>query len=1103
MKRLYGLLSVLFIFSVQLVFAQTIEVHGKITEAGGAAIPDASVNIKGTKNGTRAGTDGSFRINAKSGVTLIISAVGFAPKEVIASADNINISLAQDVQGLSEVVVTALGIKREKRSLGYATQTVGNDALNKSGSGNPLSELNGKVSGLTVINSSGDPGGSTYIRLRGATSLTGNNQPLMVVDGVPIDNTVNNYDPTFNGFQSSGANADLLGGAQPTNRGVDINPDDIESVTVLKGPAATALYGIQASSGALIITTKKGKMGKRGTSVSFNSSVTIDKVSHLPGLQNKYSQGSGGTYAPPESGSSLSWGALIDTLAWDGSTSYAYDRNGNIAGKSSLSAKVPVTPYDRYAFFQKGVTYNNNISLTGNTEKSSYRLGLGNVYQTGIIPLSKYVKTTFSLNGQSAISDKFSISGGVTYINSANNKTQQGSNLSGVMLGLTRTPATFDNSNGVLKASDPASYILPDGSQRNYRGGGGYDNPYWSVNKEPFTSNLNRVFGYGQANYQLADWIGFTYRLGGDVYFQGDKNAYDINSRAFASGAVYLTDYTNSQYNSDFTINLKKQLTSKLSGSLIIGHNYFVLNQSNRFSSGTTLALPNFLDISNASSYLSSESEVRKRTQAFYASLDVAYNSMLYLTISGRREETSTLPASNNIFYYPSASLGWVFTELASLKNNSILSFGKVRASISKTGKDAAPYSLTTPYTTAGFNDGFTGGVNFPINSVPGYQISSAITTIGGGQVLKPEHTYSYEGGADLGFLKNRINLSFTAYYSKTTDDIYPISLPYSTGFAGKVVNAGSIQNKGLEVTLNTTPVKIKDLQWDVNFNWSRNVSKVLALYNGQDRFLIAGFGGGEAEIDAAVGQPYGVIYGNTTPHSDLNNIKSPLLIDDIKSDPNYGQPLAAGIGPNMVIGNTNPKWIGAVISTLTYKDFTFGAQVDIKHGGDMWNGTRGALANKGTALETANRGSNVVFNGLLGHLDNNGNVVHYASDGVTEVAGPGAANDPKNVTAYSQYYWQNIGSSFGGGQDFDIENAGFTRIRQVSLTYQLPKVLIQKMHFVNFSLTIFANNLHVWTKYDGVDPETSLTGPANAQGLDYFNNPGTKSYGVRLNLGF
>ena len=1103
MKRLYGLLSVLLLFVVQVSLAQTIEVRGKITDATGTAIPDASINIKGTKTGAKAGADGSFKLNAKPGATLVISAIGFASKEMPASADNLTIALNTDAQGLSEVVVTALGIKREKRSLGYATQTVGSDALNKSGSGNPLSELNGKVSGLTVINSSGDPGGSTYIRLRGATSLTQNNQPLMVVDGVPIDNTVNNFDPTFNGFQSSGANADLLGGAQPTNRGVDINPDDIESVTVLKGPAATALYGIQASSGALIITTKKGKMGKRGTAVSFNSSVTIDKVSHLPGLQTGYSQGEGGQYLAPETGASISWGAKIDTLSWDGSGTYPFDLHGNIVGKSDPTAKIPVTPYDRYKFFQTGVTYNNNISLTGNTEKSSYRLGLGNIYQNGIIPLSKYVKTTFSLSGQAAISDKFNISGGVTYINSTNDKTQQGSNLSGVMLGLTRTPATFDNSNGASSAKDPSSYLLADGNQRNYRGGGGYDNPYWSVNKEPFTSKLDRFFGYGQASYKLADWIEFNERLGGDVYFQNDKNAYDINSRAFAAGAVYLTDYGNRQFNSDFTINLKKQLTSKLSASLILGHNYFVLNQSNRHISGTTLALPDFLDVSNAAAIQSSEAEVRKRTMAFYGALDVAYNNMLFLSVSGRREETSTLPASNNVFFYPSASLGWVFTELPALKNNSILSFGKVRASIAGTGKDASPYAITTPYSTATFLDGFTGGVTFPVNGVPGYQISSGTTTIGGGQVLKPEHTYSYEAGADIGFLKNRINLSFTGYYSKTTDDIYPINLPYSTGFAGKVVNAGSIQNKGLEVTLNTTPVKSKDLQWDVNFNWSRNVSKVLALYNGQDRFLIAGFGGGEAEIDAVVGQPYGVIYGNTTPHSDLNNTKSPLLIDDIKTDPNYGQPLAFGVGPNLVLGNTNPKWIGSVISTVTWQGFALSAQVDVKHGGQMWNGTRGALANKGTAIETANRGSSVVFNGLMGHLDDNGNVVHYAADGATEVAGPGAPNDPKNATTFTEYYWQNIGSSFGGGQDFDIEDAGFTRIRQLSLTFQFPKSLLQKMRFQNLSFTVFANNLHVWTKYDGVDPETSLTGPANAQGLDYFNNPGTKSYGIRLNLGF
>ena len=462
-----------------------------------------------------------------------------------------------------KVVVTALGIKREKRSLGYATQSIGSDQLNKSGSGNPLSELSGKASGITVINSAGDPGAGTYVRLRGVTSITGNNQPLMVIDGVPVDNSINNFDPTNLGFKASGANGDLTGGAQPSNRGIDINPNDIESVTLLKGPAATALYGIQAASGAILITTKKGSAipGRHGASVTLNSSVTFDKVSNLPSLQNQFSQGSGGQYSGPENGGSISWGAAIDTLSWDGSTDYPFDKHGHIVGKSDPSAKIPVVPYDTYSFFKTGVTYNNNIALSGGNDRGAYRMSLGNLYQTGIIPKSKYVKSTFSISGQSKLTNKLNASGGVTYTNSANDKVQQGSSLSSIMLGLTRTPPTFDNSNGLSNpANDPRSYSFTDGSQRNYRGGGGYDNPYWTVNKNPYRSDLDRVFGYGQVTYDLFDWMNFTYRLGGDIYSQSDKNAYDIGSNQFPSGVIYLVDYFNRQFNSDFTINMKKTL---------------------------------------------------------------------------------------------------------------------------------------------------------------------------------------------------------------------------------------------------------------------------------------------------------------------------------------------------------------------------------------------------------------------------------------------------------------------------------------------------------------------------------------------------------------
>lgn len=1106
MQRFLSLFTAL-MFVGTLAFAQNREITGKVVDSkDGTPLPKVSVRVKGTNRGTSTSVDGTFSVEAANAVMLEISGVGYQSTTVAASPGQVlNVELTLEVKSLNEVVVTALGIKREKRSLGYASQTVGAEQLNKSGTGNPLSELSGKASGVTVINSAGDPGAGTYIRLRGVTSITGNNQPLMVIDGIPVDNSINNFDPTNSGFQASGANGDLTGGAQPTNRGVDINPNDIESINLLKGPAATALYGIQAASGAIVITTKKGSAiaGKRGATVSVNSSLTFDKVSNLPPLQSLFSQGSGGQYLPPESGASISWGAAIDTLSWDGATDYLFDKHGNIVAKSDPSAKIPVTPYDRYAFFQTGYTYNNNVAVSGGNDKGTYRMSLGNLYQTGIIPKSKYVKSTFSLSGTSRLSDKLSASGGITYTNSTNDKVQQGSSLSSIMLGLVRTPATFDNSNGLSNAgNDPGSYELPDGSQRNYRGGSGYDNPYWNVNKNPYTSDLDRVFGYGQVSYNVNDWINFSFRVGGDIYAQSDKNAYDIGSNQFPAGVIYLIDYFNRQFNSDFTVSAKRSLTKDISASLLLGHNYFTLNQHNRFLQGNSFLAPDFYDISNVASFLSGEAKIRKRTMAFYGDLDLSYKRSLYLTLTARSEESSTLPARNNTFFYPSVNMGWVFTELKGLKDNNVLSFGKLRASFAQVGKDAPAYSLTSPFLTTSLKDGFTTGITFPFpGNIGGYQISSAITTLGNPD-LKPESTSSYEGGFDLGFLNDRISLNATAYYSKSKDVIFPISLPYSTGYAGKLLNAATITNKGIEVTLNTTPVKTASgLKWDLNVNWSTNRNLVVSLAPGFDRFFVAGFGGGEAEIDAVAGQPYGVIYGNTTPHVVLTDLNSPLLITDDPTDPGYGQPVAFGQGPLMVIGNTNPKWIGSIISNLEFKGFAFGVQLDVRHGGQVYNGTRGALTNKGTAAQTSNRGQPVTFQGLLGHLDANGDVVHFAPNGVTEMPGAGVANTVQ--TTYSQYYWQNIWNSFGAGQEMDVEDGSYTRLRQVSLSYELPKSLLTKSPFAGLAVTFFANNVKLWTKYDGVDPETSLAGPANAQGLDYFNNPGTKSYGIRLSVGF
>ncbi|MGZ3860862.1 MAG: SusC/RagA family TonB-linked outer membrane protein [Flavisolibacter sp.] len=1101
------LLSIL-LFCSMAVLGQTRKITGQVKDDKGEVLPFATITEVGTTNAVQADQNGSYTITVQPGARVTATASGHQAQTLTANADVLNFSLPSGEAQLQEVVITALGIRREKRSLTYATQTIGSDQINKSGTGNPLSELEGKAAGLTVINSAGDPGSGTYIRLRGVTSITGDNQPLMVIDGVPIDNSINNYDPTSATPNTSGANSNLTGGTIPSNRGIDLNPNDIESITVLKGPAATALYGIRAASGALIITTKKGAAGQK-MSVEFNSSANWSTTNKLPDLQDKFSQGSGGIYRGPKSGNSgrrVTWGAALDTLFWDGNPN-EWDPHGNIVGKSSPLAKIPVTPYDRYEFFKTGYALNNNIALSGSTDRSSFRASVGNIYQTGVIPKTKYNKTTFSINGQTRLNEKLSINGSMNYITSYNDKVQQGSNVSGVMLGLLRTPPTFDNSFGLSNAKDnEAAYVIAStGAQRNYRGGGtSYDNPYWTVNRNPFAERLNRVLGNLQTTYQFADWIGMSYRFGGDVYSQDDKNFYDINSNAFPSGKGIINEYFNNQYNSDFTINLKHSFKEDLSGTLLLGHNYFYTYSSGRTTIGDGLIAPKFFDISNALTYTSVESDAVKRTMALYADAELAFRNMLYLSLTGRRETSSTLPENNRNFFYPSAGLTWLFTEMGGLKNKKdFLSYGKLRLSYAQVGKDAPVFGSKTYYVPGAISDGFTSGILFPINNgVPlgGYQITSNISVIGNPD-LKPEKTSSYEVGTELGFLKSRINFVGTYYYSKTQDAIFTVPFTYTTGYASKLLNAGEITNHGLELSLNTTPVKARNFNWDLNFNWSMNRNKVTKLYPGVDKILVAGFQNGE--IDAFQGKPFGQIFGsvyvraNASASTTSKELPSgALLINDNASDPGYGMPIVAA--QNAIIGDVNPKWQGSVINNLTFKGLTLGFQVDIRHGGNIWNGTRGALSYFGTSKETDNRGSSKVFSGVSGHLNANGEVVHFDASG-NEVAGPGGLNTVSTVL--NQYYWQNIGSSFIGPSEPDVEDGSFVKLRQVSLTYGFPASFIGKT-FKTLSLSVFVNNILIHTNYTGVDPETSLAGPANGQGLDYFNNPGIKTYGIRLNVG-
>ncbi len=1104
MKQIVRLAAVLFgMMLCSSLQAQSRVITGTVNDPNGKPLPFLAVQVKGTTIGTYTDTAGKFTLTVdQTAKTLTLSYPGMKNQEV-AITDNMTIAMASDALGLDEAVVQAVGISYEKKSIGYAEQNVGGDQVTNTGTGNMMNELEGKVSGLSVVSSAGDPGAGTFINLRGITSLTGTNQPLMVVDGIPIDNSINNYDPTGQGSLASGAAGNLTGGTQPTNRGIDINPNDIENIEVLKGPAATALYGIQAANGAIVITTKKGGKNKDGgLGIDFSSSLGWSMVNKLPDRQNQWAQGDAGVWDGPQgaSGRRLSWGPAIDTMFWTG-TPNAYFKDGSgMVGKSSAHTGSAVTPFDAYNFFQTGVANDNNISLSNGNDRSSYRVSMGNLKQTGVIPGSDYRKTNFSINGMMNLSKKMSIEGSVSYINSLTDKVQQGSNISSVMLGLLRTPITFDNSYGQKNPVDSSAYELPAAfgvdKQRDYRGGPGYDNPYWTVNRNPFTSQLNRVMGYTMLNYHLLDWITLSYRVGGDVYFQDDKNAYDIGSNAFQGGAVFMNQYFNSQFNSDFLVTMSKQFSDKFKGTLILGQNYFQLNNMNRFEEGTGFVVPDFLDLSNSTSFLAGEAEAEQRRSALYFDLQLAYANQLFLTVTGRDETSSTLPASNDNFFYPSASLGWVFTEPLHMSTNKIFPYGKLRLSWAQVGKDAPISGLQNYYHTASLIDGFTNTINFPFNGTPGYELNNP-TFVLGNSGLMPETTTSTEIGTDLAFFQNKLAVSFTYYSETSTNVIMQVPVSYTTGFGAQLANAAELTNKGIELTINATPVKLKNgFQWDIMLNYSHNVNEVVSLAPGVNELLIAGFTNGS--IEALPGKSFGQIYGTDYVHVNPNDQNSALLIDDNPADAGYGYPIVGS--KSVALGNTQPKWIGGMTNTFSYKGISLSVIMSVREGGDIWDGTLGAMEYFGTAAQTSNRTGTQIFAGDMGHLDANGNVVHYVSAGNPNAAGVGAANS--TAAATNEYYWQNIGGSFVGPSSTAVFDGSYVRISQINLCYELPKSIVRKAHFTRIALTAYATNPVLWTKYPGVDPSTSLAGPANGQGLDYFNNPGTKSYGLRLNLG-
>ncbi len=1051
-----GILTLLFALIVQVTFAQERTISGTVSDDTGA-LPGVSVLKKGTTVGTETDFDGKFSIKAKTGDVLVFRFVGMTTIEKsVGNANQINITMTGD-NLLDEVVVTALGIKKETRAVGYAVQKVSAETITKSNATDALSALSGQAAGVQIINSSGSAGAGTRIVIRGQTSLSGDNQALIVVDGVRINNSQ---------FNTEARTAGVAG----SNRGMDINPADIESINVLKGGAAAALYGVEGGNGVIVITTKKGKSGKM--KVNVRSNATFSSVTNLPKLQDTFVQGSGGVWSGPETGESGSWGPNKENLYWDGSN-YDYDKNGRIVEGNTTGSLEKFQPYDVFELFQTGVTLENSVSLSGGGDNTTFRLSYADMREEGVIPKNEFNRKTLSFSATAKVNEKLNVSLSSSYTNSNSYRIQQGSNTSGIMLGLLRTPMSFDNSNGFSKAVDEISaYEFEDGSQRNYRGGGGYDNPYWVINNAPFTDNVNRFTASLGLDYKINDWMSFNANIGLDTYSDARSQFFDIGSRSLPAGGIFLDDYNYTHMDSYFNLNGNVDLSESFNFGYVVGANIYSEEYTQHYTQGDDLGIKTFNNITNAATVTADYNIFREKAIGFYGSLDLSYKKMLYLTLTGRQDYLSTLEDPNDFqlndlsLFYPSASLGFVFTEL--IDDESFLNFGKLRLSWAEVGAGApVAYATSTAYETAVIADGWATGYNFPYSGNAGFQINDDL----GNSSLKPSTVTSTEIGLDLRMFKNRVTLDLAYYNTLAEDQILDVPIANSTGYNTSFLNSGELETTGYEITLNTKIIDNESFKWNLGVNFDKSETIVNKLADGVESQFLGGF------VSYNIpGERFGQIYGGSFLRDDDGNI----VIDDDPSSDNYGLQIA---DPDLkVIGDPTPDFTMGFNNTFTYKNWSLNFLLEWKEGGEMWNGTEWALSFFGRSEITENRGEQLVIEGVK------------QSDG-----------SPNDIVAtLDQYYYQSSGlSGFGSVDEAFIQDTSWLRLRTLNLSYDLTEDLNSK-YFDNITLTVTGNNLWFDTPYRGVDPETSLTGAgSNAQGVDYFNNPGTKSFGLGVSVTF
>jgi TonB-linked SusC/RagA family outer membrane protein len=1081
-KSLFLLLSLLCL-AIGQVFAQSRTLTGKVTSSDdGQPVIGATVIVKGTSVGAVTNPEGVFSIKLPDGTTagvLTFKSVGMQPMEVkIGASNTINVVMQLDVTRLTETVVTANAIRRDPGSIGYSAPTVKSGDLTKGQSASALNALAGKVAGVNITSTAGAPGSSSRVVLRGGSSINGNNQALMVVDGVPIDNSsITGGGSIGNG--RDGTNPNNLSSVDYGNRGNDINPEDIESITVLKGPAAAALYGSRASNGALIITTKSGKkMGdNKKQEVTFNSAVTFSNILKLPEFQNEYGQGAGNVFDARENGS---WGTKFDGKM----QGWGQTING-------VQLQKPYSPLkdNIKKFFELGKAVQNNLSLSGAGEKTSYYLSVNSLNSNGIMPGNNdnFNKYGVRFNGSAQLSNKFYTSISVNYNKINGDLVQGGQGAGSVYNNVLQTPRDIPlNEMGDL--SNPyysMGGVFDKEGNEAYGFYGAYTKSPYFILKNFINKNIvDRVTGNVSIGYKPTEWLDVVERVGADVY--SDRRTYKYSKFRYipldnTSGNYSKSDYINSNgkygednYNlseitHDLMITAKKQFNKDFKASLMVGNNIRQrqFTTLRAYTNTAGLVIPGWYNLDNSNGPVLSYNEYsNRRLVGLYSELNLDYKNMLFLGATARNDWSSTLPIGANSFFYPSVNASFVFSELLSgTKASNIINYGKLRASWAQVGNDADPYLLRTYYSKTDITSGF-GGTIFPLNSIPGYTLGNRIGNSG----LRPEITTAMEVGTEIGFLNDRIFVDFSYYRNKSKDQILNTPISSATGFSSKALNTGLVENKGVELSLRGTPIRTASgFSLELYGTYTKNQNTVVSIADGVSQVIVGGFSG--MNIVAAVGQPYGTFYAQ-----DIQRDAQGRVIVSKET----GLPLLTDA---VYLGSYNPKYMASVGANLSYKGFSFSVLFDTKQGGKFYSRTKDIMDFVGTAPET-------VVGGREDHI----------WPGSVYDDGTGKLVENTDAKFNPQLYW---GDAIPAGQH--VLDASYIRLREMSLSYRFPQSLLRRTPFGSASVGLFGNNLALWTAKENVyaDPEVNSGGAGNEQGFDFTAQPAVRNFGFNLKVTF